>query len=106
MNAPAKTPEHIVVPLAEYVRLRRPHEEKAMCSWVRDCRLGNIPGAFRYTPKGGWFVRLDIHDEEVRKLTAPRSPAPAPQVDEIQVMLDRMGITKDDIRLALGAGKA
>lgn len=69
--------KNIVVPIEHFVRLRRPYEAKAACSWIRDARDGKVPGAFQFGGRGRWYVCLDIYDEEVRKLSTPKKNASA-----------------------------
>lgn len=89
-----------VVPLKKYVEKRRRHEEKSDCSWVRACGQGQIPGAFRYSERGPWFVDLDIHDEEVRK-RATRQPQPVD--DSIEALADALGLSEEDLQIAVAA---
>ena len=88
-----------IVPLEEYARLRRPKEQKHSSGWVRDAANGKIPGAFQFAGKGKWFVHLDIHDAEVRKLAAPSKN----EMSAIQGLARKLGLGDDDIRTAMDA---
>lgn len=99
-----------IVPLAEYVRVRRGAEKhKAACSWARAAAAGRIPGAFRYHSVGPWMVDLDIHDAEVRKLTAPKitaapdSGSPSHDIEQLAALL---GLSDADVQAAKRAVQA
>lgn len=91
-----------IVPLAEYVKLRRQYDSKSTCSWVRNARQNCIPGAFQFNGKGLWYVNLDIHDEEVRKL-ATQSKTLSNTMDTLALAL---GLTQEDIAVAMEAARA
>lgn len=98
-----------IVPLAEYVRLRRAAEQhKAACSWARAAAAGRIPGAFRYHPTGPWMVDLDIHDAEVRKLTAPiiTTTGIGSSSLDIEQLAAKLGLTPNDVQVARRAAQA
>lgn len=88
-----------IVPLEDYAALRRPKEKKHSSSWIRDAATGKIPGAFKFNGKGKWFVHLDIHDEEVRKMASPAKN----EMSSIEDLARRLGLGDDDIRTALEA---
>lgn len=95
-----------IIPLTEYPGARRPLESKSRASWTRDAKMGKIPGAFRFTPGGDWFVDLEAHDAAVRALSA----APAVFVsdktdteDAAIALADRLGLSFDDVKIALEA---
>lgn len=90
-----------IVPLKDYVIQRRPAEQsKKNCTWVRACNNGLIPGAFRYSPTGPWFVDLDIHDSEVRKLASGK---PAQSDESIDALARSLGLTQEDLEIAYQA---
>ncbi|MDP2141350.1 MAG: hypothetical protein Q8L20_11115 [Gammaproteobacteria bacterium] len=100
-----------IVPLQEYARLRRSTERKAACSWARDAKAGRIWGAFRYHPTGPWFVDLDIHDEEVRKMATYRpvkKPANEDLPPDFLKLAAEMGLdlTSEDLQVAARAARA
>ncbi|WP_070118672.1 thioredoxin domain-containing protein [Pseudohongiella acticola] len=88
-----------IVPLEDYPALRRPHEKKHSSSWIRDAAGGKIPGAFKFNGKGKWFVHLDIHDTEVRKMASPSRK----EMTSIESLASRLGLDQDDIRTAMEA---
>lgn len=99
-----------IVPLAEYVRLRRPAEiHKAACSWARQAAAGRIPGAFRFHSTGPWMVDLDIHDAEVRKMATPKitaapdSGTPSHDIEQLAALL---GLSDADVQAAKRAAQA
>ncbi len=103
MSAAATTAPQHIVPLADFVRLRRPHESKAMCNWNRDARAGKIPGAFQFQGRGPWFVNLDTYDEEVRKLSAPKTPSPDTSIESLA---EKLGLSPADLALVREAAGA
>lgn len=93
----------VIVPLAEWAKLRRPAENKAACSWVREAKAFKIPGAFQFAGKGPWYVNLDTYDREVQKLSAPKVETSTE--DLIAAMAKKLGLNCDEMKLALQAGR-
>lgn len=96
-----QVPQHIV-PLAEFVKLRRAHEHKHPYSWIRDAKAGKLPGAFQFNGRGAWFVCLDAYDAGVQKLSAPKTPAPD---DSLQLLADRLGLSPAEYATAQRAAR-
>lgn len=95
-----------IIPLTEYPAARRPFESKNRASWARDAKSGKIPGAFRFTPGGDWFVDLEAHDAAVRALSAVSTEpvgGSAGAQDAVLDLADRLGLSFDDVKIALEA---
>ena len=94
-----------IVPISQYPSLRRPLEDKSSKSWARDARQGRIPGAFKLPNGGGWFVDLDIHDEEVRNLAAGHKNH-KPLDGDLESLAARFGLDEEDMQAAMEAAGA
>lgn len=92
-----------IIPLTEYPAARRPFESKNRASWARDAKAGKIPGAFRFTPGGDWFVDLEAHDAAVRALSSSPVGGSADVQDAVLDLAERLGLSFDDVKIALEA---
>jgi len=102
MSNAAEVQENII-PLTDYPSLRRPREvKKSRATWNRMAADGKIPGAFRFNGTGPWYVHLDVHDEEVRKMASPAQKSEE-EMSEISKLATMLGLDEEDIQTALEA---